>query len=111
MNQYHITFVHFYNKQAKMQWLQDQHQSNVDNLSSVRREAIFRKKKRESLKTYINDLEKNSKNKNIRNVYRGIRDFKKGYEPRTNIEEDYKGDLVAYPTVFGVGERITSLRY
>jgi Fe-S cluster assembly scaffold protein SufB len=48
--------VHFYisvEKQAKMQWLQDQNQSNVDNMSSVRREAIFRKKKIESLKTNI----------------------------------------------------------
>jgi len=28
-------------------------------------------------------------------LYRGISDFKKGYQPRTNIEKDDKGDLVA----------------
>ena len=28
-------------------------------------------------------------------MYRGIRDFKKGYQPRCNIVKDEKGDLVA----------------
>ena len=28
-------------------------------------------------------------------MYRGISDFKKGYQPRTNIVKDEKGDLVA----------------
>jgi len=28
-------------------------------------------------------------------LYRGINDFKKGYQPRTNIVKDDKGDLVA----------------
>jgi len=27
-------------------------------------------------------------------MYRGISDFKKGYQPRTNIVKDEKGDLV-----------------
>jgi hypothetical protein len=40
----------------------------------------------------INELGINSKNKNIRELYRGISDFKK---PRTNIVKDEKGDLVA----------------
>jgi hypothetical protein len=55
----------------------------------------FRNKKREYLKAKINELEINSKNKNIRESYRGINDFKKGYQPRTNIVKDEKGDLVA----------------
>ena len=33
--------------------------------------------------------------KNIRDLYRGISDFKKGYQPRTNIVKNEKGDLVA----------------
>jgi hypothetical protein len=28
-------------------------------------------------------------------LYRGFSDFKKGYQPRTNIVKDEKGDLVA----------------
>jgi len=28
-------------------------------------------------------------------LYRGINDFKKGYQPKTNIVKDEKGDLVA----------------
>jgi hypothetical protein len=51
--------------------------------------------KREYLKAKINELETNSKNKNISKLYRGISGFKKGYQPRTNIVKDEKGDLVA----------------
>ena len=31
----------------------------------------------------------------ILRLYRGINDFKKGYQPRTTIARDEKGDLVA----------------
>jgi hypothetical protein len=43
----------------------------------------------------MNELETNSKNKNIRDLYRGINDFKKGYQPRNNVVKDEKGDLIA----------------
>jgi hypothetical protein len=39
----------------------------------------FRNKKREYVKDKINELKLNSKNKNIRDLYRGINKFKKGY--------------------------------
>jgi hypothetical protein len=48
-----------------------------------------------NLKAKIEELETNSKIKNVRHLYRGIIDFKKGYPPRTNIVKDEKGDLVA----------------
>ena len=41
------------------------------------------------------ELESNSKMQNTRDSYRGINDFKKGYQPRCNIVNDEKGDLVA----------------
>jgi len=47
------------------------------------------------LKAKIEELETNSKIKSIRDLYRGINDFKKGYQPRTNIVKDEKGDLVS----------------
>jgi hypothetical protein len=34
-----------------------------------------------------------SKNKNIRDLYRGINEFKRGYQPRNNLVEDENGDL------------------
>jgi hypothetical protein len=37
----------------------------------------------------------NSKNKNIRDLYRGIDEFKKGYQSRTNFIKDESGDLFA----------------
>ena len=40
-------------------------------------------------------FETNSKIQNIRDLYRGINDFKKGYQPRCNKVKDEKSDLVA----------------
>jgi hypothetical protein len=42
-------------------------------------------------------LESNSKNKNIRDLYRVINEFKKGYQLRTNLVKDKTGDLLADP--------------
>jgi hypothetical protein len=54
--------------------MQDPSVVNEDNLSNVRREASthFRNKKREYLKDKFNEIELNSKNKNIRDMYRGV---------------------------------------
>jgi hypothetical protein len=41
------------------------------------------------------ELATNSKNKNIRNLYRGINEFKRGYQPRNNLVKDENGDLLA----------------
>jgi len=71
--------------------------SNVDNLNNVRCVASenFRNKKKKYLKGKIEDLETSRKiKKNIRDFYKGIIDFKKGYQYRTNIVKDEKGDLV-----------------
>jgi hypothetical protein len=63
----------------------------------MRREARrhFKEKEREYLKDKINELATNSKNKNIRDLYRGIYEFKRGYQPRSNIMKDENGDLLA----------------
>ena len=65
-------------------------------MTNVRREASkhFRNKKNAYLKAKIEDFETNSKITIIRDLYRGISDFKKGYQPRTNIVKDETGDLV-----------------
>jgi hypothetical protein len=69
---------------------------NEDNLSDVCREPSrhFRNNKREYLKDKINELESNSRNKNIRDLYRGINEFKKGYQPRTNLVKEERGNLL-----------------
>ena len=80
-----------------MHWIQDPSQNNVDILNNVRREVSrhFRNKKKAYLRDKIEELETNSKIQNIRDLYRGINYFKKGYQPRCNIVKDEKGDLVA----------------
>jgi hypothetical protein len=42
-------------------------------------------------------LENNSKNKNIRDLYRGINEFKKDCQPRINIMKDENGNLFTDP--------------
>jgi hypothetical protein len=71
-------------KEAKLQWSQDPCELNRDK---VRLEASrhFRNKKREYLKGKINELAMNNKNKNIRDLYRGINEFKRDYQPRNNL--------------------------
>jgi hypothetical protein len=53
-----------------LQWLQNPSKVTGDNLDNVRREAsrTFSSKKREYLKNKINELETNSKNKDIRDL-------------------------------------------
>jgi len=79
-----------------MQWLQDPNHSTVGNLNNVRREVSrhFRNKNKKYFIVKIDEPETNSKIKNIKDLYRGTNDFKKGYQPRTNKVKDEKGDLV-----------------
>jgi hypothetical protein len=71
---------------------------NEANLRNVRRQASrhFRNKNREYLKDKINEIELNSKNKSIRDLYRGITEFK-SYQPKTNLVKNERGDLLAVP--------------
>jgi hypothetical protein len=57
-----------------LQWLQDPSQINGDDLNNIRHETSrhFGNKKKEYLKDRINELATNSKNKNIRDLNRGI---------------------------------------
>jgi hypothetical protein len=43
----------------------------------------------------INELATNNKNKNTRDLYRAINEFKRGYQPRSNLVKDENGDLFA----------------
>jgi hypothetical protein len=47
------------------------------------------------VKDKIDELARNTKNKDVRDLYRGINEFKRGYQPRSNLEKDENGDLLA----------------
>ena len=96
-----------------MQWIQDPSQSYVDNLNNVRREVSrhFRNKKKVYLRAKIEELETNSKIQNIRDLYRGINDTKKGYQPRCNIVKDEKVTWLQNPTLLWLGEGNISPSY
>jgi len=65
--------------------LQNPSQTNGHNVKNVCHETIitFRNKKREYQKKLMGLK------------YRGINEFKKGYQPRTNLVKDENGDLLA----------------
>jgi hypothetical protein len=92
-----------------MQWLQDPSQSNVDNLNKVRPDDSrhIKNKKKAYLKAKIEELEANSKINNIRDLYRAINGFKKGYQPTTVIVKDEKVDLCCrLPQYYGEVEEL-----
>jgi hypothetical protein len=57
-----------------LQWLQDPSKINGDNMNYAGQKASrhFRNKKREISERQNNELARNSTNKNIRDLYRGI---------------------------------------
>jgi hypothetical protein len=84
-------------KQAELQWLQDPSEISGNHFNNVRREAsrYFRNKKRDYLKDKMNELATSSKNKNTRDLYRGINEFKRGYQPINNLVKDENGNVLA----------------
>jgi hypothetical protein len=87
-----------------MQWLQDPNQTNLDKINTVKLSL-------KNLKTKIDELETNSKIKNIRDLNGDISDFKKGYRPRDLTVKDEKCDLVTIPTLLWLGGGNISLSY
>jgi hypothetical protein len=77
-----------------------QHRVEISNtfaaLNNVRRETSnhFRKNW-EYLKDKVDELAPDSKNKNIRNLYRGINDFMRGPQARSNLVKDENVDMLA----------------
>jgi hypothetical protein len=94
-----------------LQWLHDSSEINGVNLNNVRHEAIryFRSKKRENLKDKISELAMNSKNKNIRDLYRGINEFERSHQPRSNLVK--WGSACRFATIFETGGRTIFLSY
>ena len=93
-----------------MQWIQDPSQSSADNLNNVRRDSSrhYRNKKKAYLRAKVEELETNSKINNIRDLYRGINDMKKGYQPRTRMR---KVTWLQTPTALWRGGGTISPRY
>jgi hypothetical protein len=79
-----------------LQWLQDPNEINGDNLNiSCEENSHLSNREREYLKDKTNELTTDSKNKNIRGLYRGINEFKRGgYQPRNNLVKEENGDLL-----------------
>jgi hypothetical protein len=86
-------------KQTKLQCLQDPSEVNADNLSNVRWEisSHFRNKKGEYFKEEMNVLGSDSGNKNIKDLYRSINEFKKVCQSRNKWVKDEGDVLFVFP--------------
>jgi hypothetical protein len=56
-------------------------------------------RKEEISERKMNELETDSKNKNIRDIYTGTNEYNKACQPRRNLVKDVNGDLLV-DTVF-----------
>jgi len=52
------------------------------------------------MKAKINELETNSTNWSIRYLYRAFNDFKKGYQPKTNMVKEKRAIWLQTATAF-----------
>jgi hypothetical protein len=82
-------------KQAKLQWLHNLTQINANNLKNATHETrrYFREKENEYSKGKNQNIETVSLG--ILDLYNGINEIKYGYQPRTKLVKDTKGDLLA----------------
>jgi len=62
--------------------------------------VYFAREMEEYVKDKIDELETNRKIKYIKDLYRGISDFKKGCEPRNNRIKEENGDMITDFIVF-----------
>jgi hypothetical protein len=51
-------------------------------------------------------LAKNRKNENIRDLYRGINEFKTSYQLRNKLKKDENGDVSRFPQYFKYTEEL-----
>lgn len=77
-------------------WTMSRHETN----------RHFRMKTRKYFSCKSNGLQTNSKNKNIRDLCKGINEFQTGYQPKTSLVKEEMSNLYT-PTVFWIGWSIT----
>jgi hypothetical protein len=74
---------------------------NRDTTDDIRCEGrTFMTKTREYLEDNIDEVETSSKNKYIGDMYRDINEFKKGYQPRSNLVKMRMVICLQIPTEF-----------
>jgi hypothetical protein len=66
----------------------------------VKKISSYYKCNTSALKDRIDDIATNSKNKNIRHMYRGINEFKRGFQPSSNLVKDKNDVYLQIPTTF-----------
>jgi hypothetical protein len=75
----------------------DNRDERNEQLQKISKEykRLVRRKKREWEKEKIVEIEDNRRQKNVREMYKGINSTKKGFQSKSNTVRDEKGDLIA----------------
>ena len=98
-------------KQAKLLWQQNPNDQTAEDFSNLKRNTCrtFKKMKRDYMKAKVNKLEENSNNKNIWEMYKGINEFKKDYQPRVYVIKKHDGRIEADRTsILNIWEKLFS---
>lgn len=82
--------------EARKRMLNRKTRTNTEEYKQKRREADreCRLKKREFERNWIAEMEEQNKNKEIRKFYLGVKDVRKGFQPRTVFCKDKQGNLI-----------------
>ena len=77
-------------------WLQNPNDQTAEDFTNIRHDTCrtLKRKKRNYMKVKVNTHEENSKTVNGE-IYKGINEFKKGYQPHAYIIKKHDGTIVA----------------
>ena len=75
------------------------------------RPVVHLETKRDYLKGKLSEIDINSKNKNIRDLYKGIKYFKKGYQARVNVIKNENEELSQVLTPSSTDGKTISVNY
>jgi len=91
-----------------LQWLQNQSHATGNNMNDAR---YYSSKTFRNKKDKINGLKTKSYSKNIRNFYRGVSEFRLGYQATTILLNDESNDLLVNSHNISNRWKTTSVNY
>jgi len=86
--------------EARIAWLTQNMAETRNKFLNIRQAAhnLFKNKKRQYLKRKIEEIEENCQSGNVRGMYMGINNFRKGFQARTEMVKDENDNLITDST-------------
>ena len=82
--------------EARIAWLTKNTDETRNQFINIRQAAhnMFKNKKRQYLKRKIEEINENCQNNNVRDMYKGINNFRKGFQATTEMVKDENDNLI-----------------